>query len=56
MKFCTVLLEFIKSVCIWLHIENQVDAGHIYGDTLDRQLDLRLHEDGKLKYQVPFTS
>uniref|UniRef100_A0A8C2HRQ1 Prostaglandin G/H synthase 1 n=1 Tax=Cyprinus carpio TaxID=7962 RepID=A0A8C2HRQ1_CYPCA len=29
-----------------------VDAGHIYGDTLDRQLDLRLHKDGKLKYQV----
>ncbi|XP_051962848.1 prostaglandin G/H synthase 1 [Xyrauchen texanus] len=29
-----------------------VDAGHIYGDTLGRQLDLRLHKDGKLKYQV----
>ncbi|XP_077087922.1 prostaglandin G/H synthase 1 [Siphateles boraxobius] len=29
-----------------------VDAGHIYGDNLDRQLDLRLHKDGKLKYQV----
>ncbi|XP_016090020.1 prostaglandin G/H synthase 1-like [Sinocyclocheilus grahami] len=29
-----------------------VDAGHVYGDTLDRQLDLRLHKDGKLKYQV----
>ncbi|KAG1927945.1 prostaglandin G/H synthase [Pimephales promelas] len=29
-----------------------VDAGHIYGDSLDRQLDLRLHKDGKLKYQV----
>lgn len=27
-------------------------AGHIYGDTLDRQLQLRLHKDGKLKYQV----
>ncbi|TRY94615.1 hypothetical protein DNTS_001872 [Danionella cerebrum] len=29
-----------------------VDAGHIYGDTLDRQLELRLLKDGKLKYQV----
>uniref|UniRef100_A0A671RC12 Prostaglandin G/H synthase 1 n=1 Tax=Sinocyclocheilus anshuiensis TaxID=1608454 RepID=A0A671RC12_9TELE len=29
-----------------------VDAGHIYGDSLDRQLDLRLHKDGKLKHQV----
>lgn len=29
-----------------------VDAGHIYGDSLDRQLELRLHKDGKLKYQV----
>lgn len=30
----------------------QVDAGHIYGDSLDRQLNLRLLKDGKLKYQV----
>lgn len=30
----------------------QVDAGHIYGDNLERQLQLRLHKDGKLKYQV----
>lgn len=30
----------------------QVDAGHIYGDNLERQLKLRLHKDGKLKYQV----
>ncbi|XP_018615461.2 prostaglandin G/H synthase 1 isoform X1 [Scleropages formosus] len=29
-----------------------VDAGHIYGDNLQRQLQLRLHKDGKLKYQV----
>uniref|UniRef100_A0A672I8Y1 Prostaglandin G/H synthase 1 n=1 Tax=Salarias fasciatus TaxID=181472 RepID=A0A672I8Y1_SALFA len=29
-----------------------VDAGHIYGDNLERQLKLRLHKDGKLKYQV----
>lgn len=31
---------------------SQVDAGHIYGDNLERQLNLRLHKDGKLKYQV----
>lgn len=30
-----------------------VDAGHIYGDNLERQLSLRLLKDGKLKYQVP---
>uniref|UniRef100_A0A1A7WJ57 Prostaglandin G/H synthase 1 n=1 Tax=Iconisemion striatum TaxID=60296 RepID=A0A1A7WJ57_9TELE len=29
-----------------------VDAGHIYGDNLERQLDLRLLKDGKLKYQL----
>ncbi|KAM4616586.1 prostaglandin G/H synthase 1 [Polymixia lowei] len=29
-----------------------VDAGNIYGDNLERQLQLRLHKDGKLKYQV----
>ncbi|KAF3701893.1 Prostaglandin G/H synthase 1 [Channa argus] len=29
-----------------------VDAGHIYGDSLERQLDLRLNKDGKLKYQL----
>lgn len=29
-----------------------VDAGHIYGDSLKRQLQLRLHKDGKLKYQL----
>uniref|UniRef100_A0A3Q2V4S7 Prostaglandin G/H synthase 1 n=2 Tax=Haplochromis burtoni TaxID=8153 RepID=A0A3Q2V4S7_HAPBU len=29
-----------------------VDAGHIYGDSLDRQLNLRLLKDGKLKYQL----
>ncbi|XP_056146312.1 prostaglandin G/H synthase 1-like isoform X2 [Lampris incognitus] len=29
-----------------------VDAGHIYGDNLARQLNLRLHKDGKLKYQL----
>ncbi|KAA0716351.1 Prostaglandin G/H synthase 1 [Triplophysa tibetana] len=33
-------------------LSHGVDAGHVYGDTLDRQLDLRLHKDGKLKYQV----
>lgn len=30
----------------------QVDASNIYGDNLTRQLQLRLHKDGKLKYQV----
>ncbi|XP_031440816.1 prostaglandin G/H synthase 1 [Clupea harengus] len=29
-----------------------VDAGHIYGDNLVRQLNLRLLKDGKLKYQL----
>uniref|UniRef100_A0AAQ4RFZ5 Prostaglandin G/H synthase 1 n=1 Tax=Gasterosteus aculeatus aculeatus TaxID=481459 RepID=A0AAQ4RFZ5_GASAC len=29
-----------------------VDAGHVYGDNLQRQLRLRLHKDGKLKYQL----
>ncbi|XP_074495163.1 prostaglandin G/H synthase 1-like isoform X2 [Sebastes fasciatus] len=29
-----------------------VDAGNIYGDKLMRQLQLRLHKDGKLKYQI----
>ncbi|KAG7247704.1 hypothetical protein CRUP_031224, partial [Coryphaenoides rupestris] len=29
-----------------------VDAGHIYGETLERQHHLRLHKDGKLKYQL----
>ncbi|KAF7687302.1 prostaglandin G/H synthase 1 [Silurus meridionalis] len=29
-----------------------VDAGHVYGDNLERQLSLRLHKDGKLKYQM----
>ncbi|XP_068430344.1 phosducin-like protein [Clinocottus analis] len=29
-----------------------VDAGHVYGDNLERQLELRLHQDGKLKYQL----
>ncbi|KAK5870829.1 hypothetical protein PBY51_003742 [Eleginops maclovinus] len=29
-----------------------VDASNIYGDNLMRQLHLRLHEDGKLKYQL----
>uniref|UniRef100_A0A3Q1IQK5 Prostaglandin G/H synthase 1 n=1 Tax=Anabas testudineus TaxID=64144 RepID=A0A3Q1IQK5_ANATE len=29
-----------------------VDAGHVYGDSLERQLDLRLNKDGKLKYQL----
>uniref|UniRef100_A0A674NDQ5 Prostaglandin G/H synthase 1 n=2 Tax=Takifugu rubripes TaxID=31033 RepID=A0A674NDQ5_TAKRU len=33
-------------------LDHGVGAGHIYGDTLDRQLQLRLHKDGKLKYQV----
>ncbi|KAF3848583.1 hypothetical protein F7725_015080 [Dissostichus mawsoni] len=31
-----------------------VDAGHIYGDNLQRQLVLRLHRDGKLKYQMSY--
>ncbi|XP_070845528.1 phosducin-like protein [Chaetodon trifascialis] len=29
-----------------------VDAGHVYGDNLERQLHLRLHKGGKLKYQL----
>ncbi|KAK5611188.1 Prostaglandin G/H synthase 1 [Crenichthys baileyi] len=29
-----------------------VDAGHIYGDSLDRQHTLRLFKNGKLKYQL----
>ncbi|MBN3302468.1 PGH1 synthase, partial [Amia calva] len=29
-----------------------VDAGHIYGDNLERQLELRLHKHGKLKFQL----
>nr|XP_046241426.1 prostaglandin G/H synthase 1-like isoform X2 [Scatophagus argus] len=29
-----------------------VSAGNIYGDNLGRQLQLRLHKDGKLKYQL----
>ncbi|XP_051907896.1 phosducin-like protein [Hippocampus zosterae] len=29
-----------------------VDAGHVYGDNLERQLKLRLLKDGKLKYQL----
>uniref|UniRef100_A0A667WKN3 Prostaglandin G/H synthase 1 n=1 Tax=Myripristis murdjan TaxID=586833 RepID=A0A667WKN3_9TELE len=33
-------------------LSHGVDAGHIYGDNLDRQLQLRLHKDGKLKYQI----
>ncbi|KAM8743255.1 prostaglandin G/H synthase 1-like [Acanthopagrus schlegelii] len=33
-------------------LSHGVDAGHIYGDNLQRQLLLRLHKDGKLKYQL----
>ncbi|XP_053267716.1 phosducin-like protein [Pleuronectes platessa] len=33
-------------------LSHGVDAGHIYGDNLKRQLKLRLHKDGKLKYQL----
>ncbi|XP_032993591.1 prostaglandin G/H synthase 1 [Lacerta agilis] len=29
-----------------------VDLGHLYGDNLERQHELRLFRDGKLKYQV----
>uniref|UniRef100_A0A671G233 Prostaglandin G/H synthase 1 n=1 Tax=Rhinolophus ferrumequinum TaxID=59479 RepID=A0A671G233_RHIFE len=29
-----------------------VDFGHVYGDNLERQYQLRLFKDGKLKYQV----
>ncbi|KAL4617393.1 prostaglandin G/H synthase 1-like [Arapaima gigas] len=39
-------LEFTKA------LGHGVDAGHIYGDNLARQLQLRLHKDGKLKYQT----
>ncbi|NXE27990.1 PGH1 synthase, partial [Ardeotis kori] len=30
-----------------------VDLGHLYGDSLQRQHQLRLFRDGKLKFQVP---
>lgn len=30
----------------------QVDLGHVYGDNLQRQHQLRLFQDGKLKFQV----
>lgn len=43
-------LELFCSLCLTSLL--QVDAGHIYGDNLARQLHLRLHKDGKLKYQV----
>ncbi|XP_078126785.1 prostaglandin G/H synthase 1-like isoform X1 [Sander vitreus] len=33
-------------------LSHGVDAGHVYGDNLKRQLHLRLHKDGKLKYQL----
>ncbi|XP_030219004.1 prostaglandin G/H synthase 1 isoform X4 [Gadus morhua] len=33
-------------------LSHGVDAGHIYGDNLERQLQLRLHQDGKLRYQL----
>lgn len=56
------LVHIIKNTCQWVLVllilvyfilcHLQVDAGHIYGDNLDRQLDLRLNKDGKLKYQV----
>lgn len=35
-----------------LSFSPQVDLGHIYGDNLERQYQLRLFKDGKLKYQV----
>ncbi|KAJ8339046.1 hypothetical protein SKAU_G00358320 [Synaphobranchus kaupii] len=35
-----------------LAVGHGVDAAHIYGDSLERQLNLRLLRDGKLKYQV----
>ena len=34
-------------------LSRQVDLGHLYGDTLQRQHQLRLFRDGKLKFQVP---
>lgn len=36
----------------FMFLFEQVDLSHIYGETLDRQLKLRLLKDGKLKYQV----
>lgn len=45
------LLTSCVCVCV-LSWHTKVDAGHIYGDNLERQLLLRLHKDGKLKYQV----
>lgn len=33
-------------------MSSQVDASNIYGETLETQHQLRLHQDGKLKYQV----
>lgn len=51
----TVLLNLICWLCVCVCVlswHTKVDAGHIYGDNLERQLLLRLHKDGKLKYQV----
>lgn len=36
----------------FLYLLMQVDANNIYGDNLMRQFQLRLHKEGKLKYQV----
>lgn len=49
---CESLFILIFHVNLVLLISNQVDAGNVYGDNLERQLSLRLLKDGKMKYQV----
>lgn len=42
-----VFRSSLDAVLFW-----QVDLGHLYGDNLQRQHQLRLFRDGKLKFQV----
>lgn len=42
-----VFWSSLDAVLFW-----QVDLGHLYGDNLQRQHQLRLFRDGKLKFQV----
>lgn len=44
------ILDDFKTTSFWFI--SQVDASNIYGEELARQHELRLHKDGKLKYQV----
>lgn len=45
---CTAFWSSLDTV-----LSRQVDLGHLYGDNLQRQHQLRLFRDGKLKFQVP---